>query len=95
MILFWLICATLIAIGLAFILPTLLQRDQTEGADAKQRANVEVYRDQLRELENDLNNGLVSPEQYQQDRDEVERRLLDDVSAEAPLGAHWISTRTI
>ncbi len=82
MILFWLICAALIAIGLAFVLPTLLHHDRQEESDGKQRANIEVYRDQLRELENDLKNGLVSPEQYQQDRDEVERRLLEDVSAD-------------
>ena len=50
-------------------------------ADAKQRANVEVYRDQLSELESDVANGLVSTEQYQQDRDEIERRLLEDIAA--------------
>lgn len=81
MILFWLICAGLIAIGLAFVLPTLLQRDQSKEETAKQQANVEVYRDQLSELAADLKNGLVSPEQYQQDRDEIERRLLEDVAA--------------
>ncbi len=81
MILFWFICAGLIAIGLAFVLPTLLQRDQSRAETAKQQANVEVYRDQLGELEADLKNGLVSQEQYQQDRDEIERRLLEDVAA--------------
>lgn len=81
MIIFWLICAALIAIGLAFILPTLLQRDKSAAETSKQQANVEVYRDQLNELEADLKNGLVSPEQYQQDREEIERRLLEDVSA--------------
>jgi cytochrome c-type biogenesis protein CcmH len=79
MILFWLICAGLVAIALAFVLPTLLQR-ATAGDDSdKERANVEVYRDQLSELDADLANGIVSPEQYRQDRDEIERRLLDDV----------------
>lgn len=82
MILFWLICAGLVAIALAFVLPPLLQgagKDVTE--DGKQEANVDVYRDQLSELEADLRNGLIGSEQYQQDRDEIERRLLDDVSA--------------
>jgi cytochrome c-type biogenesis protein CcmH len=31
-------------------------------------------------LEADLRNGIIGPEQYQQDRDEIDRRLLDDVS---------------
>ena len=81
MILFWLICAGLVAIALAFVLPPLLQRVSDDDALEDQReANVDVYRDQLSELEADLANGIVSPEQYQQDRDEIERRLLDDVS---------------
>ena len=79
MILFWLICAGLVAIALAFVLPTLLQRAPVDDDNDKERANVEVYRDQLSELDADLANGIVSPEQYRQDRDEIERRLLDDV----------------
>jgi len=81
MILFWLICAGLVAIALAFVLPTLLQREPVADETDKERANVEVYRDQLSELDADLANGIVSPEQYRQDRDEIERRLLDDVGA--------------
>ena len=83
MILFWLICAGLIAIALAFVLPTLLQTAPAADETDKERANVEVYRDQLSELAADLSNGLVSPEQYRQDRDEIERRLLDDVASKA------------
>ncbi len=80
MILFWLICAGMVAIALAFVLPPLLQGAPTNAADEKKEANLEIYRDQLSELEADLRNGIISPEQYQQDRDEIERRLLDDVS---------------
>ena len=80
MILFWLICAALIAIALAFVLPPLLQRAPDDAAEAGEKeANIDVYRDQLSELEADLQNGIISPEQYQQDRDGIERRLLEDV----------------
>ena len=82
MILFWMICAVLIIIALAFILPPLLQRSNaTEVADDRERreANIAIYRDQLSELETDLRNGIVSQQQYDQDRDEIERRLLEDV----------------
>ena len=71
MILFWLICAGLVAIALAFVLPTLLQRTSVDDDTDKERVNVEVYRDQLSELDADLANGIVSPEQYRQDRDEI------------------------
>ena len=85
MILFWLICAGLVAIALAFVLPTLLQPTPAVDENDKELANVEVYRDQLSELDADLANGIVSPEQYRQDRDEIERRLLDDVATTAEL----------
>ena len=83
MILFWLICAALILIALAFVLPTALQRfDEThrEGEDERKKANIAVYRDQLSELEADVRNGIVSEEQYEQDREEIERRLLEDIA---------------
>lgn len=81
MILFWLICAVLVIIALAFILPPLLQPSDAVEANANERreANVAIYRDQLSELQADLHNGIVSQVQYDQDRDEIERRLLEDV----------------
>ncbi|HAF14375.1 MAG TPA: c-type cytochrome biogenesis protein CcmI [Blastocatellia bacterium] len=81
MILFWLICASFVAIALAFVLPPLLQQSgKGDGEQSKEEANIDVYRGQLSELETDLRNGIVSQEQYEQDREEIERRLLDDVS---------------
>ena len=81
MTLFWLICAAFVAIALAFVVPPLLASVRRESGDENDEANVEVYRDQLSELEADLQNGIISAEQYQQDRDEIERRLLNDVVA--------------
>ena len=84
MILFWVICAVFILIALLFVLPPALQRSaeadrQTE--DARRQANIAVYRDQLSELESDLRNGIVSQEQFESDRDEIERRLLEDTKS--------------
>ena len=75
MITFWLIAAVFIGIALAFLLPPLLQRDAAETTGGDNETNVEVYRDQLSELEAVLVSGTISAEQYQQDRDEIERRL--------------------
>jgi cytochrome c-type biogenesis protein CcmH len=85
MIVFWLVCAIFVGIALAFVLPPLLQTSMqtSTGSDSEastKQANVDIYRDQLAELEADVTNGIVSPEQYQQDRDEIERRMLEDVS---------------
>lgn len=80
MILFWLVCAVMLLIALAFVLPPLWQRDEQSNSAEIREANVAVYRDQLRELESDLHNGIVSQEQCDQDRQEIERRLLQDLS---------------
>lgn len=80
MMVFWLVCAVMILIALAFVLPPLLQRDGKSNAGEVKEANVAVYRDQLRELDSDLRNGIISQEQYDQDREEIERRLLQDLS---------------
>jgi len=82
-ILFWVICAGLILIALSFVLPTAMKRaDESNVAmeDERKEANIAVYRDQLSELEADLRNGIVSEEQYAQDREELERRLLEDTA---------------
>lgn len=84
MTLFWVICAAFILFALAFILPPILRRSdvsERESEDERRKANIAVYRDQLAELEADLRNGITSQDQYAQDREEIERRLLDDTSA--------------
>jgi cytochrome c-type biogenesis protein CcmH len=86
MIIFWLVCALLIAVALAFVLPPLLQGSDTKADKSGQKeANIAVYRDQISELETDLANGIVSREQFDQDRDDIERRLLDDVSSSSAV----------
>ncbi|MGH9970300.1 MAG: c-type cytochrome biogenesis protein CcmI [Pyrinomonadaceae bacterium] len=79
---FWLVCAVFVAIALAFVLPPLLPGAGKKAHDAGQKeANIAVYRDQIAELTTDLGNGLISREQYEQDRVEMERRMLDDVAS--------------
>ena len=83
MTLFWVIGAAFILFALAFILPPILQRSEDSdrvSEDERRNANIAVYRDQLAELEADLRNGIIGQEQYAQDREEIERRLLDDTS---------------
>ena len=83
MILFWVICALLIVIALAFVLPPALQRPEESSVvadDERKQANIAVYRDQLSELDADLRNGIVAEDQYAQDREEIERRLLEDTA---------------
>ena len=84
MILFWVICIAMLAGALLFVLPPALKAAATKATEetARRNANIAIYRDQLSELEDDLRNGIVSEEQYAQDRDDIERRLLDDTTTE-------------
>lgn len=87
MILFWVVCAILILIALAFVLPPALRRSEeadVKSDDERRQANIAVYRDQLSELEADLHNGIVAEDQYAQDREEIERRLLEDTAQTRP-----------
>src|SRR5882762_3575410 len=79
MLTFWLIVALFILFALWFVLPPLLETTGADKSDDLRAANVLVYQDQLKEMEADLKNGLVGEDQYQQDKEELERRLLEDI----------------
>lgn len=82
MIVFWLAASALIACALLLLLPPLLRRRRQAATVSRKATNVAVYRDQLRELEQDLAAGTLSRENYEEAKNEIERRLLDDVREE-------------
>jgi cytochrome c-type biogenesis protein CcmH len=75
---FWLLGAALALAALAWVLWPLL-RGRAGGPVSRQAANVSIYRDQLRELENDLAAGTLARADYERSRAEIEARLLEDV----------------
>jgi len=79
---FWIIAACFVAAALLFVLPPLLAKRDAKPKLARQDITVSIYRDAAAELENDLRNGTLNEDQYQQARQELERRLLEDVAAE-------------
>lgn len=83
---FWIMAGFLIAGALLFIIPPLFQRVPKARGVNRVAANVSVYQDQFAELDADLKNGVITPEQHQQGREELQRRLLQDVPAEAGAG---------
>lgn len=78
------VCAALLTLaGLVFVLWPLLK----PGARARvtaQAASLSIYRDQFAELERDLKQGTLEPAQYENARVELERRVLEEVSAQGP-----------
>ncbi|HJZ81185.1 MAG TPA: c-type cytochrome biogenesis protein CcmI [Pyrinomonadaceae bacterium] len=81
MLTFWIIVALLILLALWFVLPALLQKPNQDEEVERREANVLVYKDQHRELEADLKSDLIGETQYRAEKQELERRLLEDVAS--------------
>jgi cytochrome c-type biogenesis protein CcmH len=92
MLTFWIIAALLILFALWFILPALLTKPNADEDIERREANILIYKDQQRELDADLKNGLIGEEQYAQEQAELERRLLQDVAASTNGGADKSAT---
>ncbi len=94
MLTFWIIAALLILLAFWFILPALTNKPSTDEEVELREANILVYRDQQRELDADLRNALIGDEQYEQEKAELQRRLLEDVAAStADISAKKSSNR--
>lgn len=62
---FWVVAGIFIVAALMFVLPTLLRSRSTKSELVeREAANLAIYRDQLAELGNDLQNDILSKEQY-------------------------------
>ncbi|HSJ97746.1 MAG TPA: c-type cytochrome biogenesis protein CcmI [Myxococcota bacterium] len=83
MTLFWALSALLAAAVVALVVWPLLSR-RHEHAISARALNISVYKDQLRELEADLAGGTLAQADYERARDELEKRLLEDVPDAAP-----------
>lgn len=74
----------LVALTLAFLLPPLLRRETASNVHVQRdELNLAVLRDQLTELDADLQAGLIDPASYQSARHELERRVAEDVKPQA------------
>ncbi len=79
--LFWGTAVVCVLIALAFVLPALLRTRARTTQAARRDVNIAVYRDQLKEMDADRANGLLSEAQYQAAKLELEARLADDALA--------------
>lgn len=69
---FWLTCIVLALVVAGFVVTPLLRSDTHSAASP----DVALYKAQLAEVENDLNRGLIAPEEADRTRTEISRRLL-------------------
>jgi cytochrome c-type biogenesis protein CcmH len=92
---FWIGAAVCVAIALAFVLPPLLRRKEAAAKAARKDINIAVYRDQMKEMEADRANGLLSEDQFQTAKVELEARLAEDALAQADTTMTPVASRRL
>ena len=80
---FLIISGLLIAGALLFIVPPLLRNPSAQRVSHK-AVNITLYRDQIGELDVDLQSATLSAEHHEKAKRELEARLLEDVGSDDP-----------
>ena len=75
---FWIISILMLITGLVMVLPRLLTGKTTTAKDNREQ-NISIAKERLAELENELEEGTLSRELYQQTLAELEKSLLVDI----------------
>jgi len=76
---FALIATTMVGVAMLFLLPPLLRSQPNARDERPGRSNLLAYRQQLTELEADVRSGLLSADQHEDSRLELERRVLEEL----------------
>ncbi|MDQ3185353.1 MAG: c-type cytochrome biogenesis protein CcmI, partial [Pseudomonadota bacterium] len=76
---FWVVVGIFIVGALMFVLPTLLRKKNHRAGVARDTTNVSIYRDQLAELDADLSSDILTYEQYEQSKRELQQRMVQDI----------------
>jgi len=80
---FLLAAALLLIAALAILLPPLLRKPREATDVDRRQANLDICRDQLAELQREHDEGSLSEADFEQARNELQRRLLDEAQPEA------------
>lgn len=84
--LFWITSLLLVVLAVLFVAIPLLRHKTTVVAGQRDRdsANLAIFEERSRELQADLNAGVLDQQQYQELKTELELSLLSDVSTDGP-----------
>ena len=92
------ISALLTLLVVAWLVWALLRTAKTDGISSE-RLNASIHRDQLQALEADLARGVISQQDFETTRDELQLRLLDDTESfeatpKKKTAGFWSAKRT-
>ncbi|MCU7814597.1 MAG: c-type cytochrome biogenesis protein CcmI [Candidatus Thiodiazotropha sp. (ex Lucinoma kastoroae)] len=94
MTLFWIITAGLIVLAMAFVALPLLRKHVETGVTTNE-LNLSVFKQQLAELESDLEAGILEQNRYDAARKDLEKELLTDISSEQKTTETAVSGRNM
>ena len=83
--LFWILSLLLVLLAVLFVLLPVLRHNQSSiqvGLTARNAANLIIFQERAKEIDQDLMEGLLDAEQHASLKAELERTLLSDVSDE-------------
>jgi cytochrome c-type biogenesis protein CcmH len=86
-ILFSLVCLWLIGAIFCFVFLPSRPPGHAGSGHMTKGANVDIYRDQLAELQSELREGRIAQERFLRERDELEQRLAADLRTVPSPGA--------
>ncbi len=80
---FYIYATLMILVAAAFVLPPLWlgQRNQTAKGERKE-TNLNIFRDQLADLEHARSEGSLSESEFEQAKSEIQRRMLEEIQPE-------------
>ena len=87
MTIFWILIAGLAGLALLFVIPPLLSRREATTETDHDQLNLDVFRQQLIELDADMAAGKLERGQYHDARQDLERELLHDVKGQGAPAA--------
>jgi len=87
MIAFSIVAALMVIGALLFLVPPLLGKRKKAADVSHGEANLSIYRDQLKELDGDLANGVIDRLQHDSAKRELERRVIEEVELAADRAA--------
>lgn len=85
MIVFWLICVSMLAIALFILLPPFFQKSTEQDVD-RNSENIKIARQRLAELQRDVDTGVIALADFTAARGELEQTLLIDLDGTVESG---------
>lgn len=92
----WFVGAMILLIGIA-LLWTLkpYYRPSDQEATPQSQLNIQIYRDQLAKIDQDVANGLLNPEDAKASAAEIQQRLLEEAQGDVALAKPHSSRATV